>query len=59
MAEQQAGQELALRFEYRFDRLLPAKPAQVYQLPAPEQRWPIGQSHPQEKIHEQSCRHLS
>ena len=46
MAEPKAAQQHVVQFEYRFDRLPTDKLAQVYQLLVPDQRRPIGQSHP-------------
>ncbi len=50
--------EVGVELEYRFDRLLAEKLARAYQLLAPEQRQPISPPDSQEKISEQTGRHL-
>ena len=42
MGEPKPVRRRALQLEYRFDRLLPDKLAQVYQLLVPDKRQPIG-----------------
>ena len=42
MADPAAPVRLAVRFEYRFDRLLSAKLERAYDLLLPDQRWPVG-----------------
>ena len=37
----EATRPLALRFEYRFDRLLSAKLEHAYALLVPDHRWPV------------------
>ena len=41
MAEPGPVRQRALHLEYRFDRLLPDKLAQAYQVLVPDKRWPI------------------
>ncbi len=41
MDEPRSNRPRACRLEYRFDRLLPEKLAQVYQLLVPEKRRPV------------------
>jgi len=55
-----ATRPLALRFEYRFDRVLSTKLEHVYALLVPAQRWPVS-GPPRvapEPIDEQPRRHL-
>jgi hypothetical protein len=56
----EATRPRGVRFEYRFDRLLPAKLEHAYALLVPDQRWPI--SAPprvaQEPVDEHPRRHL-
>ena len=42
MADAAAPVRLAVRFEYRFDRLRSAKLARAYDLLLPNRRWPVG-----------------
>ena len=42
MAEPKPASRRALQLEYRFDRLLPDKLAQVYQALVPDKRWSTG-----------------
>ena len=41
VAEPKPVRTRALAWEYRFDRLLPEKLAQVYRVLVPDKRWPI------------------
>lgn len=64
MAEPKRTPRSALVVEYRFDRLLPEKLAQVYQVLVPDKRWAIGQVVPAsatpslEVMDEQDSRYL-
>lgn len=60
MADHAAATPLAVRFEYRFDRLLSAKLEQSYAVLVPDHRWPVSTSAPvaQEPDHAHARRHL-
>lgn len=60
MADHAAPRPLALRFEYRFDRLLPAKLERAYAVLVPDHRWPVSPPAPvaQEPVHEHARRDL-
>jgi hypothetical protein len=53
-----------VHLEYRFDRLLPDKLAQVYEVLVPDHRWPLGGTLPaaasqaRELSHDPAGRHL-
>jgi hypothetical protein len=59
--EKQAdGERMAIRLEYRFDRLLAEKLAQAYELLVPERRGLADHTHPrcQEVLNDKNGRHL-
>ena len=60
MADGATSKPLAVRFEYRFDRLLPAKLERTYALLVPDHRWPVSApaAVTQEAVHEHARRHL-
>jgi hypothetical protein len=61
VAEKQAdGERMAIRLEYRFDRLLAEKLAQAYELLVPERRGLADHSHRccQEVLNDENGRHL-
>jgi hypothetical protein len=64
VGEPKPSRQPTLRLEYRFDRLLPDKLAQAYQLLVPDQRRPIGVEGAElpksiaEMNNEQASRHL-
>jgi hypothetical protein len=41
VADRAAPAPLVVRFDYHFDRLLPAKLARAYELLVPDHRWPV------------------
>ena len=64
MAEPKPVRQRTLQLEYRFDRLLPAKLTQIYQMLVPDKRWSTGEEHLEaarrasEVMHEQARGHL-
>ena len=60
MADEAAPRPLAVRFDYRFDRLLSAKLDRAYDLLVPDQRWRVGApaAVAQEPVHEHPRRDL-
>lgn len=60
MADRAAPVPVEVRFDYRFDRLLSAKLARVYELLVPDQRWPMSApaAVAQESDHEHARRDL-
>lgn len=60
MDDRPAPERLAVRFEYRFDRLFAAKLEHAYALLIPDQRWPVGRpvAPPQETVNEPPRRYL-
>ena len=59
MAEKQAdGKHMAIRLEYRFDRLSAEKLSQAYELLVPERRGQTEQICSQEVVNDEDGRHL-